>query len=74
MEEFIINFADVFDDTELDQFSSSTNFKDLKEWSSLHALATLNMIEMKYGVKLEAARLMKTSTIQELFDLVKSNL
>jgi len=74
MNEFIINFADIFDETELDELSSNTHFRNLKEWSSLHALATLNMIEMKYAVKLEAAKMKETNTIQELFDLVKSNL
>ena len=72
MIEFIKNFADIFDDTDMLEFSPDTIFRDLDEWSSLHALATLNMIEVKYSVKLSAEEMMKVKKIQELYELVMS--
>lgn len=72
MEEFIKNFADIFDETEMTEFSPNTRFRDLDEWSSLHALAALNMIDIKYSVQLKGEEMKKTNTVQELFDLVIS--
>lgn len=70
--EFIQNFADQFDETEFDEFKPELIYRDLEEWSSLTGLAILNMIDKKYGVKVTASEVKKTSTIQELFDLVLS--
>jgi len=72
MNEFINKFANIFDDTNSDEFSPNTQFRDLDEWSSLHALATLNMIEIKYSVKLKAEEMKQANSIKELFDLVMS--
>ena len=44
MEEFIKQFADQFDDTELSIFNAETHFHDLEEWGSLTGFAVLNMI------------------------------
>jgi len=70
--EFIKNFADQFDDTDFSEFTMETMFRELEEYSSLNALAILNMINKKYAVILKAEELRTTNTIQELFDLVKS--
>jgi acyl carrier protein len=71
-EDFIHNFALQFDETEESAFVFETRFRDLDEWSSLNALAILNMIEKKYGVLLKADDIKNINTIEELFDLVKS--
>lgn len=44
LREFIAKIADQFDDTDISEFVPTTNFKELEEWSSLTALAVLNMI------------------------------
>lgn len=72
MKDFINNFAEIFDETDLSEFSPETNYRDIDEWSSLHALATINMIELKYSVHLKAEEMKKTNTVQELFDLIQS--
>ena len=51
MKEFIKNFANQFDDTELSDFQPDTKFRVLEEWSSLTGLAVRNLVEKKYGVK-----------------------
>ncbi len=69
---FIVDFAAQFDDTEISEFTPDTNYRDLEEWSSLNALAILNMITKKYQVVMKPEEMRQTETIQELFDLVLS--
>ena len=72
--EFIKNFAAQFDDTDDSEFTPETRFRELDEWSSLNALAILNMIGKKYSVMLKPEEMKPTNTVQELFDLVQSKL
>ena len=72
MKDFIVNFANQFDDTEMDVFTSETRFRELEEWSSLNALAILNMIGKKHGIILKPEDMKLANTVQELFDLVQS--
>jgi acyl carrier protein len=74
IKKFIENFADQFDDTQLSEFSENTRFKELDEWSSLTALAILNMINKKYGILLKNNEMQTKNTIKELFDLMQSKL
>ena len=72
MNDFIENFGDQFDDTDVSTFTAQTRFRELEEWSSLNALAVLNMIAKKYGVKILPDKMKPAQTIQELYDLVLS--
>ena len=74
IKQFIANFADQFEETELDAFAPETNYRDLDEWSSLIALSVLAMIDEEYDVQLKGEEMRATKTIQELFDLVSSKL
>ena len=74
IKDFITDVANQFDDTDVSVFESNTNFRELDEWSSLNALAILNMIEKKYGVRLTPVEMRTTNIVQELFDLVRSKL
>ena len=73
-EDFLKNFANQFDDTDASELTFETNFRELDEWSSLLALAVMNMIGKKYNVKLKPEEMRETNTIQELYDLVNSKL
>lgn len=74
IKEFIQNFADQFDDTEASVLTPQTNFRELEEWSSMIALGVMAMVDDEYDVQLKADEMRKTTTIQELFDLVSSKL
>ena len=74
IKDFIANFADQFDEVDVDKLTSETNFRDLDEWSSLAALSVIAMVDDEYEVELKADEMRKTNTIQELFDLVNSKL
>ncbi|GHT31068.1 acyl carrier protein [Bacteroidia bacterium] len=73
-EDFLKNFANQFDDTDISELTFETNFRDLDEWSSLIALAVMNMIAKKYAVKLRPEEMKELNTIQELFDYTNSKL
>lgn len=72
MEEFIKNFANQFDETELTEFNAQTEFRTLEEWSSLVGLAVLNMISKKYEVNVSPAEFRTVKTIEELYTLILS--
>lgn len=74
LNDFIKNFANQFDDTELDELTPSTVYREVDEWTSLIALAVLNMIAKKYGVKVTPEEMRATKTIEELYNLVSSKL
>jgi acyl carrier protein len=72
--EFIANFADQFENTEVSELNAETKFRELDEWSSLLALSILAMVDEEYDVQLKGEEMRATNTIQELFDLVASKL
>ena len=74
IKDFIQNFADQFDDTEASVLTPETNLRELEEWSSMIALGVMAMVDDEYDVQLKADEMRKTTTIQELFDLVNSKL
>jgi acyl carrier protein len=74
MKEFISNFAEQFDETELNVFAPETRFRELEEWSSFLALAIMAMIKSEYDVAISADEMRNANTIQELYDTVKKHL
>ena len=74
MEEFIKNFANQWDDTELEVFTPDCVCHELEEWSSLIGWAILNMLTKKYGVKVSPAELKACVTVQDVYNLVQSKL
>ena len=74
IEKFIQNFADQFDDMDVESLTADTNYRDLDGWSSVVALFVMSMIDDEYNVQVDASEMRQTNTIQELFDLVSSKL
>ena len=70
LNDFILNFADQFEDTDANEITAETVFHDLEEWDSLIALAVLNMTEKKYGKKITFDELKKCVTVEDLFNVV----
>ena len=69
---FVADFANQFDETEPEEFTPETVYRDLDEWSSLNGLAILNMIDKKCCVKLSASDLKDTKTIEDVYNLIVS--
>ena len=71
LNEFIQNFADQFDDTDASEFTATTNFKELDEWSSLIALSIIAMVDDEYDVTLKGDDIKNAVTIEDLFKTVE---
>lgn len=74
IKEFIENFAEQFDDTELSEFKPETVFHELDEYTSLIALSIIAMVDEEYGVTLNANDMSSAVTVEDLFNTVKSKL
>lgn len=72
IKDFIVIFADQFEDTDADVFTPETEFHEMEEWSSMMALSVMSMIEDEYEVTVNAEELRNVKNIQELFNLVES--
>jgi acyl carrier protein len=69
---FVEQFAEQFDDTDREEFTPTTTFKDLEEWSSLSALLIIAMIDENYDVIIKGDDIMNSSSIEDLFKVVES--
>ena len=72
--EFIQHFAEQFEETDPEEFTPETSFRDIDEWSSMLALYIMAMVDDEYDVKLTAAEMRHANTIQDLFNIVNSHL
>lgn len=72
IKDFIVNFGDQLEDTDITILTADTKFRLLDEWSSLTALSVLAMLDEVYDVQLKAVQMRNCNTIGELFELVKS--
>lgn len=72
LERFVKLFAEQFDDTPIEVFTSETKFKELDEWSSLVALSIISMVDEEMDKQLTGAELRNSDTIRTLFDLLQA--
>lgn len=72
LDDFIVNFADQFDETNQELFKASTKFKDLDEWSSIIALSIIAMIDEEYNVQIKGSDIRDSETIEDLFNRVNN--
>ena len=74
LKEFIENFAAQFDDTDASVFTAETAFRDLDEWSSLIVLSIIAMVDEEYEVTIKGDDVKAATTIEDLYNIVKSKL
>ena len=71
-QEFVANFANLFDETDAAEIKLSTKFRSLDEWSSLIALSVIAMADEEYNVKLKGDDIKAAYTVEDLYNVVKS--
>jgi len=71
---FIENFAAQFDDTDASEFTALTKYKELVDWSSITALTIIAMVDEEYNITLKGDDIRNTTTIEDLFNVVKNKL
>lgn len=72
--EFVKNFAALFDETDANLFTPQTKFRDFDEWSSLIGLSVIAMVDEEYDVTLKGDDIKNSNTIEDLFNIVVSKL
>jgi len=72
--EFTENFASQFNETGSVKINPESKFRDIEEWSSFHALSIIAMVDEIYKVKLTGDDIRKSSTISDLFEIIKSKI
>lgn len=73
-EQFIENFAGLFEDTDTSNFTLDTDFRDNEEWSSILGLECMAMIKMEYEVNLRGEDIMNSKTIGDLYNIVAAKI
>ena len=74
LKEFIENFAEQFDETDVSVFTAETVFHDLDEYSSLIALSIIAMVDEEYDVTLKGDDMKSAVTIEDLYNIVKAKM
>ena len=72
LKKFIENFASQFEETEASVFQADTKFKELEEWTSLLALSIIAMVDDEYEVAIKGDDIRNSTTIEDLYNIVKS--
>lgn len=72
LNDFVVKFAEQFDDTDPSEIKADTLFHDLDEWSSLIALSVIAMVDEEYDVALKGDDVKNAKTIEDLFNTVKA--
>lgn len=72
LKEFVENFANQFDETDPSEITAQTAYRELEEWSSLIALSIIAMVDEEYDVTLKGDDIKNATTIEDLFNTVKS--
>lgn len=72
IEEFIGKIETEIDGLETGILKPDTIFRGIEEWSSMHSLIVIALIDVEYEVTISGEDLLNSKTINDLFNLVKS--
>jgi acyl carrier protein len=72
MEEFIKNFFEILDETELDIINQRTDFKTLDEWDSMTTLVLIAMVDEKYEKQVNGKDIKECLTLEHLYHRIQS--
>jgi len=72
LQDFLVKFADLFNEKDAASINANTKFKELEEWSSLIALSVIAMIEDEYSIAIKGNDIRNSDTVENLFNAVKA--
>ena len=72
LKDFIEKFREQFDETEPEEITADTYFKELDEWGSLKGLLVMAMVSDEYGKQIKAEDIRKADTVEDLFNIVNA--
>lgn len=68
--DFILKLEGEFEDVKAGSLKPVTSFRDIKNWSSMHALIIIALLDTEYNVTVRGEELKTCITISDLFNLV----
>ncbi len=71
---FVRLLEDEFEDIESGSLKPETNYREIPDFSSMHALIIIALIDNEFDVLLTGTDLRGAQTIQDLYDLVGTKL
>ncbi len=74
IEEFTKGLEVEFEDVEPGTLNPDTNFRNIKGWSSMHALIIIAYIDANYNALLNGADLKSAQTIGDLYKITEEKL
>lgn len=74
IEEFTKGLEVEFEDVEPGTLNPDTNFRNIKGWSSMHALIIIAYIDANYNALLNGADLKSAQTISDLYKITEEKL
>lgn len=69
-DEFLTHFQAQFEDTNPEEITASTVYKDLDEWSSIVGFSTIAMVKLQYNKTLTGAEIRSCNTVEDLFNCI----
>lgn len=74
IEEFIGKLEEEFDELASGSLLANTNYREIENWGSMHALIIIAIVDTEFDVSLSGAELRETNTILDLYELVKKKI
>lgn len=71
---FINLLENEFEDLPKGTLKPETNYREIPNWSSMHALIIIAFADTHFNVELTASDLRRTQTIQDLYHTIQSKL
>lgn len=68
--DFILKLEGEFEDVKAGSLKPGTGFRDIENWSSMHALIIIALLDTEFNVTLRGEDLKTCITISDLFNLV----
>jgi acyl carrier protein len=72
IDDFIKKIEEEFDELEPGKLKPTSIFRDIFDWNSINALVLIAMIKTEYDVAINADDLVKSKTVQDVFNVVKN--
>jgi acyl carrier protein len=72
IEEFTSQLAAEFEDIDPNTITPNTNYREIKNWSSMYAFIIIAFVDANYDVQLNAENLKNSQTIKDIYDIIVS--
>ena len=70
LEEFTSQLAAEFEDVDPNTITPNTNYREIKNWSSMYALIIIAFVDANFDVQLNADNLKNSQTIKDIYQII----